>query len=138
MLTKLAKALRAAADVLESETEEKSVVSVKELKGKPTSRVPVKEEVVDFADDNEEDTEEKETVENEDDDLDLDEEEAPKKVAKPAKTLSLEKDIIPAFRAYKDEHSLKEAKKVLARFKVENVHDLKPALYKDVLKVLNS
>lgn len=53
-----------------------------------------------------------------------------------APILSLDKDIIPAFQKYSSDHSRDQAIKVLKKFKVASVYDLKPEIFLKVLEEL--
>lgn len=55
---------------------------------------------------------------------------------KDEKELTLKSDIIPALQAYAREHSREDAAKILKKFKVKAVHDLKAEDYPAVMKAL--
>lgn len=81
------------------------------------------------------DEQESDETEEEDDGLgEIEEVEEPKKATK----LTLEGDIIPAFRAFAGKHTREKAGKVLAKFGVKSVKDIPAAKYADVLKVLRA
>lgn len=86
------------------------------------------------------------TPQPEEETLDDLEEEAPKKVAKTKKELTLEDDLIPAFQSYaKDsrwkktgQDGMDEARKILTRYKVKHVHHLPKEKWGEILETLKS
>lgn len=53
------------------------------------------------------------------------------------KELTIEDDVMPAFVAYVQKHSKDEAKKILAKFKVKAVRELKPEQYAAAIKAVS-
>jgi hypothetical protein len=121
-----------------------AIPGTKAPKGKKVQAAPVEEKDELDLDDTS-DTDELDTEEDSDDlDLDMDsdddeldeevEEKKPKKSA--VATITLEQ-VLDAAKKYAKKHSREKAAKVLKKFKVASVRDLKPAQFKEALQALS-
>ncbi len=101
----------------------------------------VKEEEVEETEEAEIEEDELEETEEEEVDDGLGEEEVEEEAeeapppAKKAKKIDLNKDLIPALQAYSKKHSREKAGKILAKFKVKSVLDLKESDYAEALRL---
>lgn len=144
-LLKMSKASAVTSDESEDEEEiedEKPAKSKKKAAKKKPAKVEDEEEDEDESDDEESEDEETDEDESEDDDGDEDEsddeetdedegddeDEEPKKISKA--------QVVKAFKDYAERHNRAKALKVLAKFNVKSIHDLKTKQYPDVVALL--
>lgn len=130
----LADGVRAHLAVYEAAAGGKTAPAKPGKSGKSAAPADDEDEELDISDDEDEESEEEETEEGESEEEEETEEEEEEEEEESG-SLSLQ-DLIGAFQKYAKKHSREKAKKILAKFKVAGVKDLKKADYKAVMKLL--